>query len=315
MSTSSSETVPSPAAVDPHRWCYVKSPHLPSKQRRNRPISKEEEEQNFFTDGSKESTPRRTPTPDPAGLTEEDANTMLEEEDFRALPRLADELADERRRLYDLRQQNALLAPGSPAKPDPNDDKSSSRSFVAIVPRSRSNQGNRTEPTTSRKSKMLNLLTSHRTNQTTTLRTQSRAFFKSVSATNVKDSLHSLLHPQMSEDPKSASVRSSWFKNTSLSPDNCVTLRAETIDCYIHAATMNSSRSEFQSNLEHNVKIEPRAGAPFAAHNEALSKIPANLAQLGIHRSRKLLPVLFLVNTNISQPLATQRISAPGQWS
>ncbi|KAL8977436.1 MAG: hypothetical protein Q9205_006762 [Flavoplaca limonia] len=278
MSTSSLETVPLPAAVDPNRWCYLKSPHLTSKHRRNRPTSNEEEEQNFFTDGSKESTPRRTPTPDPAGLTEEDANTMLEEEDFRALPRLADELADERRRLYDLRQQNALLAPGSPAKPDPNDDKSSSRSFVAIVPRSRSNQGNRTEPTTSRKSKMLNLLTSHRTNQTTTLRTQSRAFFKSVSATKVKDS-------------------------------------AETIDCYIHAATMNSSRSEFQSNLEHNVKIEPRAGAPFAAHIEALSKIPANLAQLGIHRSRKLLPVLFLVNTNISQPLATQRISAPGQWS
>ncbi|KAL8864664.1 MAG: hypothetical protein Q9198_009720 [Flavoplaca austrocitrina] len=141
---------------------------------------------------------------------------MLEEEDFRALPRLADELADERRRLYDLRQQNALLAPGSPAKPDPNDDKSSSRSFVAIVPRSRSNQGNRTEPTTSRKSKMLNLLTSHRTNQTTTLRTQSRAFFKSVSATKVKDSLHSLLHPQSSNKRNSQTSMDSGVIITSL---------------------------------------------------------------------------------------------------
>ena len=121
---------------------------------------------------------------------------MLEEEDFQALPRLADDLADERRRLDELRQQNALLAPEPPTKPDPNDDKSSSRSFVAIIPRSRSNQGNKTEPTPSRKSKILNFLTFHRSNQITTLRTQSRNFFKSVSASKVKDSLHSLIHPE-----------------------------------------------------------------------------------------------------------------------
>ncbi|KAI4277671.1 MAG: hypothetical protein LQ337_001598 [Flavoplaca oasis] len=216
MSSSSAETVPSPAAVDPNRWCYVKSPHLPSKHRRNRPTSNEEEEQNFFTDGSKESTPRRTPTPDPAGLTEEDANTMLEEEDFQALPRLADDLADERRRLYDLRQQNALFAPEAPAKPDPNDDKSSSRSFVAIIPRSRSNQGNRTEPITSRRSKMLNLLTSHRTNQSTTLWSQSKVFFKSVSASKVKDSLHSLLHAEGSNRRNSQTSMESEVNITSL---------------------------------------------------------------------------------------------------
>ncbi|KAL9038754.1 MAG: hypothetical protein Q9180_002940 [Flavoplaca navasiana] len=216
MSSSSAETVPSPAAVDPNHWCYVKSPHLPSKHRRNRPTSNEEEEQDFFTDGSKESTPRRTPTPDPAGLTEEDANTMLEEEDFQALPRLADDLANARRRLCDLRQQNALLAPEAPAKPDHNDDKSSSRSFVAIIPRSRSNQGNRTEPIISGKSKMLSFLTSHYSNRSTTLRTQSRAFFKSVSATKVKDSLDSFLHPKGSNKRNSQTSMDSGVNITSL---------------------------------------------------------------------------------------------------
>lgn len=122
---------------------------------------------------------------------------MLEEENFQALPRLADDWVDERLRLYVLQQQNASLPPKAPAKPDPNDDKSSSRSFIAVLPRSHSNQGNHTaDRTTSRTSRMLTFLTSHCSNQSTTFRTQSRAFFKSVSATKVKDSLHSLLRPK-----------------------------------------------------------------------------------------------------------------------
>ncbi|KAI4240384.1 MAG: hypothetical protein L6R42_011530 [Xanthoria sp. 1 TBL-2021] len=54
-----------------------------------RPTSNAEEEEHF-TDESELSTPRRTPSPDPDTLTEEDANTILEKEDLPAVPGTAD---------------------------------------------------------------------------------------------------------------------------------------------------------------------------------------------------------------------------------
>ncbi|KAL8988967.1 MAG: hypothetical protein Q9169_008466 [Polycauliona sp. 2 TL-2023] len=100
MSSTSTQTESTQASVNPedqNRWAYIKSPHLPSKHRKNRPTSEEEEEE-YLTDDSKERTPPPTPSPDPYALQEEDTDAMLEEDDLSSLPALATELAERRRR-------------------------------------------------------------------------------------------------------------------------------------------------------------------------------------------------------------------------
>ncbi|KAL8760030.1 MAG: hypothetical protein Q9199_000345 [Rusavskia elegans] len=98
MSSSTSNLLPAENELEEYDpYCFLKSHHLHPKHRNNRPTSNAEEEEHF-TDESKLDTPRRTPSPDPDALTEEDANIILEEENLPAVPGLAADIAAKKRR-------------------------------------------------------------------------------------------------------------------------------------------------------------------------------------------------------------------------
>ncbi|KAI4276653.1 MAG: hypothetical protein L6R38_005598 [Xanthoria sp. 2 TBL-2021] len=139
MSSSKSTSLPAENELDEQDpYCYLKSHHLHPKHRNNRPTSNAEEEEHF-TDESELSTPRRTPSPDPDALTEEDANIILEEENLPAVPGLAADLAAKKRRretsMHDLFHQSTLQpAAKTPQNGDPESPDSANTAASQSVP-------------------------------------------------------------------------------------------------------------------------------------------------------------------------------------
>ncbi|KAL8675486.1 MAG: hypothetical protein Q9168_000187 [Polycauliona sp. 1 TL-2023] len=113
--SSASETWSLSDADEQDHFCYIKSRRRHPKHRTNRPTSNEEEEEHL-TDESTENTPPRTP-PGPSGLTEEDLDLLLEEDNLSLLPELAARMADDRRRA--LAGDNPSPEPGSLPAPQP----------------------------------------------------------------------------------------------------------------------------------------------------------------------------------------------------